>query len=354
MRVDPWMTARVVSSVQLASSCLIVRVKPDERLANLVAGQAINISLKEPLDGRRVSAFTVLSVHARGEFSLLIRPTGTGGVSDGLEALGESSETIWVSESIPTVTLPGPLGEKPILCLVAGSGASILGGLSANRSLSDADIVFVGRADDCATIPDALTTYLAEHDSRTTPRTWTNWNSTEKGRPQAVDVAGLVGDESRYAAVVACGREGFCELVRDVCVGMGIDGKRLILESFGAEVVSQSSAPNAPSAPDAPNAPSAPEVTAVVDLFGQTHAVRWPENENLLSAMLNAGLDVPYSCRAGICSTCQCSVLIGDAEMQVDLGLSDEEKTTGLALACQLLPMSNALAVRFASANSDA
>lgn len=95
------------------------------------------------------------------------------------------------------------------------------------------------------------------------------------------------------------------------------------------------------------------EVTAVVDLFGQTHAVCWPENENLLSAMLNAGLEVPYSCRAGICSTCQCSVLIGNAEMQVDLGLSDQEKVTGLVLACQLRPISNALAVRFTSALSD-
>jgi len=147
----------------------------------------------------------------------------------------------------------------------------------------------------------------------------------------------LAGNGERYSAAVVCGPGGFCDLVQSVCSEQGIADERLVLESFGSSDSSE-------------NAPPAAMATAVVDLFGQTHAVRWPENENLLSAMLDAGLDVPYSCRAGICSTCQCSVLMGDAQMRLDLGLSDEEKAAGLALACQLKPVSNALAVRFASA----
>lgn len=123
---------------------------------------------------------------------------------------------------------------------------------------------------------------------------------------------------------------------------MGFDDGRLAIEAFGGAA-----------APTQASAVSSLSATAVVDLFGETHAVTWPEDENLISAMLDAGLEAPYSCRAGICSTCQCSVLIGDAEMDTDLGLSDEEKASGLALACQLRPVSGAVAVRF-SATPDA
>lgn len=337
MRSNPWMAAKVIRCHPLTSSCLIVRVKPRECLTNLVAGQTMNIALQAPGEGRRVSSFTILSAQPCGEFSLLVRATGGGGVSDGLRSSSDMNDLIWVSDSIPTVSLPRSRGGKPILCLVAGSGASILGGLAENQSLSDAEVVFVGRAEDCVAIPDAVDQHLVESDRNAAPRRWTIWNSTDRGRPQEADIKRLIGDERRYSAIVACGPEGFCELVRHVGADLGIDSQRLIIESFGAGVDSRV------------RVSGSTESVAVVDLFGESHAVRWPENENLVSAMLNAGLEVPYSCRAGICSTCQCSVLIGDTEMQVDLGLSDDEKSTGLALACQLRPVSQALAVRFTS-----
>lgn len=93
--------------------------------------------------------------------------------------------------------------------------------------------------------------------------------------------------------------------------------------------------------------------TVVVDLFGDMHAIEWSKDENLLAAILNSGLNAPYSCKAGICSTCQCTVLAGEAEMDLDLGLSDEEKAAGLVLACQLHPISKALAIKFSPADTD-
>lgn len=339
MRTDPWMAATITRREQLTLSCYVLRIRTQDILTNIVAGQAVNISLQPPLENRRVSSFTVLNTQADGEFCLLVRSSGTGGVSDGLMSMIELSETVWVGDSVPTVTLPSPVNGKTILCLIAGSGASILGGLAENHALSSTDIVFVGRQEDCAIIPKTLTQYLADENPSCTPRTWTIWNSTEQGRPAETDIKRLIGSEERYAVVVACGPDGFCQLVQDACMGMGIGNERLAIESFGTAAAGTKGGPVAPSM-----------ATAVVDLFGQTHAVNWPEDENLLSAMLNAGLEAPYSCRAGICSTCQCSVLMGDAEMELDLGLSDEEKASGLALACQLRPVSNALAVRFAAA----
>lgn len=340
MRADPWMAATIIRRERLTSSCHIIRIRPQGALTNLVAGQTVNLSLQPPLGVRRVSSFTVLSTHSHGEISLLIRSTGTGGVSDGLISTLEPSDTMWMGDSIPTMTLPPVVADSEILCLVAGSGISILGGLAENHTLSNADIVFVGREEDCAAIPQALTQHLVSEIPSNTPRSWTTWNSTSQGRPTEADITRLIGSQDHYAAVVVCGPDGFCRLVKETCSNMGIDDERLAVESFGTGSVPKGASTTSLVA------------TAVIDLFGQTHAVSWPENENLLSAMLSAGLEAPYSCRAGICSTCQCSVLIGDAEMEVDLGLSDEEKAAGLTLACQLRPVSGALAVRFDSATN--
>lgn len=342
MRTDPWMEATITWRETLTPSCHIIRIRPQSTLINLITGQAVNMSLLPPNESRRVSSFTVLSTHPGGEFSLLVRLTGAGGVSDGLMSATDLGETIWVSDSVPTVRLPSPVEDETILCLVAGSGASILGGLVENHSLKGADVVFVGREDDVHAIPAALARHLSGKGFSFAPRTWTTWNSTERGRPGGKDIEALVGTKSRYAAIVACGPDGFCQLVQNTCMKMGFDDGRLAIEAFGGAA-----------APTQASAVSSLSATAVVDLFGETHAVTWPEDENLISAMLDAGLEAPYSCRAGICSTCQCSVLIGDAEMDTDLGLSDEEKASGLALACQLRPVSGAVAVRF-SATPDA
>lgn len=340
MRTDPWMSATISRREQLNPSCYILWIRPRDTLVNLVAGQAVNVSLQPPLEIRRVSSFTVFSTRPDGSFSLLIRSTGTGGISENLVSTIKPTDAIWVSDSVPTVTLPSPSDGSTILCLVAGSGVSILGGLAKNHSLKNADIVFVGREEDSVAIPEGVIRHLAEEMPGCTARTWTIWNSSEQGRPAETDIKRLIESRDRYATVVVCGPDGFCQLVQDSCIGMGIAGDRCAIESFGATASPPNGAPSTSSS-----------ATAVIDLFGHTHTVDWPEDVNLLSAMINAGLEAPYSCRAGICSTCQCSVLIGDAKMQLDLGLSDEEKAAGLALACQLRPVSNALAVRFASTN---
>lgn len=336
MRTDPWMSAHIIRGEQLTSSCQIIRIRPRGVLTNLVAGQTVNISIRPPLEKRRVSSFTVLSTHTGGDFSLLIRSTGTGGVSDGLMSITGISETIWVGDSVPTMTLPSRVNGETILCLVAGSGVSILGGLAKNHALEGTDVVFVGREEDSTVIPKALIKYLDDEIPKSVPRRWTTWNSTVRGRPTQTDIKRMLGSRDRYTAVVACGPGGFCQLVQETCVIVGIDQGRLAIEPFDVAAAFTKGAPVSTST-----------VTAVVDLFGQTHAINWPENEDLLSAMLNAGLEAPYSCRLGICSTCQCSVVMGDSEMETDLGLSEEEKASGLALACQLRPVSRALAVRF-------
>lgn len=58
-------------------------------------------------------------------------------------------------------------------------------------------------------------------------------------------------------------------------------------------------------------------------------------DETVLDAAAKAGLDLPFSCRAGVCSTCRTKVVSGAVAMGQNFALEDWELEQGYVLACQ-------------------
>jgi len=69
--------------------------------------------------------------------------------------------------------------------------------------------------------------------------------------------------------------------------------------------------------------------------------------ENILDAGLNNGLELPYSCKAGVCSTCKCKLMKGKIDMDISHGLEDHEIEAGYILSCQAHPISDEVVVDF-------
>jgi ring-1,2-phenylacetyl-CoA epoxidase subunit PaaE len=87
------------------------------------------------------------------------------------------------------------------------------------------------------------------------------------------------------------------------------------------------------SAPTAPATNSA-EVTVLMDGRRRTFTMRM-NDEPVLDAAMRAGLELPFSCRAGVCSTCRTKVVSGEVEMAQNYALEDWELEQGYVLACQ-------------------
>ncbi len=69
--------------------------------------------------------------------------------------------------------------------------------------------------------------------------------------------------------------------------------------------------------------------------------------ENILDAGMNNGMELPYSCKAGVCSTCKCKLVEGQVDMDIAHGLEPEEIKAGYILSCQAHPISDKVVVDF-------
>jgi ring-1,2-phenylacetyl-CoA epoxidase subunit PaaE len=80
--------------------------------------------------------------------------------------------------------------------------------------------------------------------------------------------------------------------------------------------------------------PALAEVTVHMDGRRRSFTMR-RGGETVLDAAARAGLELPFSCRAGVCSTCRTKVLSGEVEMAQNYALEEGELEQGYVLACQ-------------------
>ena len=87
---------------------------------------------------------------------------------------------------------------------------------------------------------------------------------------------------------------------------------------------------------------------ATVTLDGATRVFKFPKHgQCLLDAALENAMDVPYACKAGVCSTCRAKVLEGEVEMEVNHALEDYEVRQGYVLTCQCYPLTDRIVVSY-------
>ncbi|MFD1314084.1 2Fe-2S iron-sulfur cluster-binding protein [Namhaeicola litoreus] len=71
------------------------------------------------------------------------------------------------------------------------------------------------------------------------------------------------------------------------------------------------------------------------------------QDETVLGAALAHGVDAPYSCQGGICSSCLAKVTEGAVKMDNNRILSDEELAEGLILTCQAHPITSTVSIDY-------
>jgi ring-1,2-phenylacetyl-CoA epoxidase subunit PaaE len=135
-----------------------------------------------------------------------------------------------------------------------------------------------------------------------------------------------------------CGPEEMTAAVRDALADHGVDTSAIKTELFAA-------APRGERRVMAVATNDAPAmVQAAVVIDGRRREFEIQQGaETVLEAGLRAGIELPYSCKGGVCSTCRCILRSGEVEMDVHYALEDYEIRRGFILTCQSYPVTDSL-----------
>lgn len=132
-----------------------------------------------------------------------------------------------------------------------------------------------------------------------------------------------------------CGPDSMIDTVTAALVDIGIPADCVHAERFGAPR-RQSGRPLAAAAAGHDTA----EITVIMD--GHKKSFAMPRNgSNIVDAAAEQGVELPYSCKGGVCATCRTHVQEGEVSMETNYGLEPWEVERGFVLACQSRPVSD-------------
>jgi len=141
--------------------------------------------------------------------------------------------------------------------------------------------------------------------------------------------------------VFICGPAGMSEDIEATCRDIGIAEHRIHVERFVSEFGGR------PRPKAVVQATSLPKAMASLIIDGKRRDVPVAEEESILDAALRAGMDLPFACKGGMCSTCRAKLVEGEARMEVNYSLEPWELNAGFILTCQARPVSDKVVVDY-------
>ncbi|MDE2305438.1 MAG: 2Fe-2S iron-sulfur cluster binding domain-containing protein [Gammaproteobacteria bacterium] len=149
-------------------------------------------------------------------------------------------------------------------------------------------------------------------------------------------------DPREFDEIFVCGPGSMVREASSVLKDLGATGK-IHLERFTAE----SGASRERDEGDAGAAAAREGTEAVVTMDGRRRSFGIAEGQTVLEAAEAAGLALPFSCRAGVCSTCRAKLLSGSVTMERNQALEDWEVAAGFVLCCQSRPTSAKIEISY-------
>jgi ferredoxin-NADP reductase len=319
-------------------------------------GQYLNLALT--IEGKRVNrSYTIASSPTRGyycEVTVKRSPTGHGSahlhdqirVGSKLKVSAPAGRFVFTGiEADRVILIAGGVGITPLMSIVryltdrCWAGQIYLLYSSKKR----ADLIFAEELGYLAgRFPNLHVCHTLSREGG--PEDGSAWTG-ERGAITRELLARVVPDVAR-GPVYLCGPEGMMVAMRKVLLEMGLPEGELKTEAFVSPQAAAALAPGATgeeavsatletaAAPD-PSATSQPPGAVHVRFQRSGQLIEEPSIKTILETAEDAGVSIPFECRAGVCGQCKTKLLSGRVTMETEDALSAAEKARGFILACQ-------------------
>lgn len=313
------------------------------------------LTLRAIIDGEEIRrSYSICSGLDDGHLRVGIKKIAGGAFSTFANENLKSGDMIEVMEPEGRFTPALGAHARHVLAIAAGSGItpilSIAKTLLAREPETRITLIYGNRT--------SLSVMFAEEIEDLKNRHLGRFSVTHILSREAQDVPLLAGriDAARIEALAAgiidlasvdeaflCGPQAMVDEARTALASLGVPAGRIHAELFTA------APPRDRYRPPAGSAAGAAAISEIsVTLDGKTHAFSMLASDaNVIDAGARAGLDLPYSCKGGMCCTCRCKLREGAVTMAVNYSLEPWEIEAGFVLACQSTPTTKRVVLDF-------
>ncbi len=311
-----------------------------------VAGQYLNLKLT--LDGEEIRrAYSICSSPESGELRISVKAVKNGLFSQFANAKLKAGDTLEVGNPEGKFTFePQADRQRNYAGFAAGSGITPIMSIAKSVLISEPKSTFVlvyGNK-----TPEDTIFHQELHDLQAhyVGRFFVHYSYTQAkvenqlfGRIEKSSVNFVLNNKHKeltFEKFYLCGPEEMINTVSAVLMEHNIAEKNIKFELF-----SSSSTEN--KIQESLGGHS--KITVLVD--DEETTFEMSQKQTILEAALKQGIDAPYSCQGGICSSCLARITSGTAEMKKNSILTDKEIAEGLVLTCQAHPTSETIYVDY-------
>jgi ring-1,2-phenylacetyl-CoA epoxidase subunit PaaE len=321
---------------------------PEELKPNytFIAGQYLNLRLT--LDGKEIRrAYSICSSPESGELRISVKAVKDGAFSQFANTKLKVGDVLEVGTPEGKFTFePHAVHQKNYAAFAAGSGItpvlSILKSVLKGEPQSSFVLVYGNKS------PEETIFHQELHDLQLkyTGRLFIHFVYSQAkadgelfGRIDKSVVNFVLNNkhkELEFDKFYLCGPEEMINTVTTVLKEQNVKDSKIKFELFSSSIVENV---------DASAHLGHTKITILVD--DEETTFEMSQKQTILDAALKEGIDAPYSCQGGICSSCLARVKSGTAEMKKNSILSDSEVADGLILTCQAHPTSAEIVVDY-------
>jgi ring-1,2-phenylacetyl-CoA epoxidase subunit PaaE len=309
------------------------------------------LTLRATIGGEDIRrSYSICSGIGDGELRVVVKRVAGGAFSNHVADRLKPGDEIAVMTPAGQFTLPAAAGPRTIVAVACGSGITPVMShlktvLARERESQFAlfygnrtgrDIIF---AEVLAGLKDRYLgrfslTHVLSREMQDLP--------VLHGRLDRARIELLLGGAPAIDHALICGPAGMMDEAAAAFAALGVPAERIHREYFTAGEGGQRMPVSRPTTPQAE-----PAAVAEIVIDGRHHEVKLPEGVSVIDAARAQDIELPFSCKGGMCCSCRAKLVSGKAEMAVNYSLQPWEIAAGFILTCQARPLTPRLVLDY-------